>query len=353
MMNIKRKVIDDNMHYLPADLFSNEKIMRGFLDCVPFTFGLEASLAKTPDGTKDQLVLQYPKGQDILNYVDGDYSLEAKIEAMDEAGVDIAILRMPVWQEWLPIDMCKYVNEGAAEMCKQSGGRLKANAVVPPWGRKEDIYELERCVGELGMVGAQLAVCYGNLFLDDEKFRPYLRVLNNKKIPAIIHHTPGVNCLNNFTDFTVLRRELGRLIVQMTGVGREVYSRMFDELPDLIFIHTMLGGNWFGNLEILAPRQAAKKESMDRLSSGLDRESYDRYMRNNIYFDACHALSWGKNALECAVKQHGADHILLGSSFPVFYEWLDRSVESINALEIAQEEKDLILGGNAARIFNL
>ena len=43
----------------------------------------------------------------------------------------------------------------------------------------------------------------------------------------------------------------------------------------------------------------------------------------------------------------------MGSSFPVFYEWLAGSVASIKELDITQEEKDLILGGNAEKIFNL
>ena len=273
---------------------------------------------------------------------------------MDEVGVDIALLRMPVWQEWLPLDMCKIVNDQAAEMCRQSEGRLYANAVLPPWGRKEDIYELERCLGELGMVGVQFACCYGDKFLDDELFKPYLKVLNEKKVPCAIHHTPGQNAFGNFADYTPLRRELGRIHVQATAVGREVYSGMFDEFPDLKFIHTMFGGNWFALKDILAPHVSKqKKEAMNRLATNVDREAYDRYLANNIYFDMTHPMSWSKDQLELAVKTCGADHLLLGSSFPVFYEWMARSVGSVKALDVSQEEKDLMLGGNAAKLFNL
>lgn len=350
----KNRVIDDNMHFLPTDLFTNEKVLKGFLYSAPITLGMKAYLDKTPDGTKDQIVLATDDGSEILNYVEGDYTLETKIRAMDEAGVDIAMLRMPVWQEWLPLEMCKIVNDQAAEMCRRSEGRLVANAVVPPYGRSEDVDELKRCLEDLGMVGVQLACCYGNHFLDDELFRGYMKVLNDLKVPAVVHHTPGQNAFGNFKEYTVLRRELGRLNVQAAAVGREIYSGMFDEFPDLKFVHTMLGGNWFGLQNILAPHKSTKKkEAMNRLATNVDRDAYERYMANNIYFDACHAMSWGKDQLECAVKAHGADHILMGSSFPVFYEWLARSVESINALDVTQEEKDLILGGNAARIFNL
>ena len=348
------KVIDDNMHFLPTDLFTNKKILNGFLYSAPITLGVKAYLDKTPDGKKDQIVLATDSGEEILNYVEGDYTLETKIQAMDEAGVDVAMLRMPVWQEWLPLEICKEVNDQAADMCKKSGGRLVANAVVPPWGRPEDLDELKRCMEELGMVGVQLACAYGNKFLDDELFDPYMKYLNEKKIRAVIHHTPGQNIFAPFEDYTVLRREMGRVDVQAAAVGREIYSGMFDKYPNLVFVHTMLGGNWFGFQNLLRPHHSTKKkEAMNRLATNVDAEAYDRYLKNNIYFDACHPMSWGKDQLECAVKVCGADHILMGSSFPVFYEWLARSVESINALDITEEDRKMILGGNAAKLFNL
>lgn len=86
---------------------------------------------------------------------------------------------MPVWQEWLRLDTCKIVNDNAADMCRRSNGRLYANAVLPPWGGKENLYELERCIKELGMVGVQPMCHYGQLYLDDEAFKPYLKVLND------------------------------------------------------------------------------------------------------------------------------------------------------------------------------
>lgn len=348
------KVIDCNMHFLPTDLFTNKKILNGFLYSAPITFGIKTYVDKTPDGKHDQVVVATEDGQEILNYVEVDYTLEAKLQAMDEVGVDVAMLRMPVWQEWLPLEICKEVNDQAADMCKKSNGRLVANAVVPPWGRPEDIDELKRCVEELGMVGVQLACSYGNKFLDDPLFKPYMKYINDHNIPAVIHHTPGQNSFGMFQEYTPLRRELGRITVQATAVGRELYSGMFDEFPNLKFVHTMFGGNWFALQNLLAPHVSTKKkEAMNRLATNITREDYFRYLKNNIFFDSTHPMSWSKEELECAVQVCGADHILLGSSFPVFYEWMARSVGAINALDITEEDRTLILGGNAARIFNL
>jgi predicted TIM-barrel fold metal-dependent hydrolase len=77
------------------------------------------------------------------------------------------------------------------------------------------------------------------------------------------------------------------------------------------------------------------------------------YLERNIYFDISHAPPWGKPQLECAVKVLGADHILYGGSYPLRREWFLKGIDFIRNLEISEEEKSLILGENAARLFNI
>ncbi|MGW4729432.1 amidohydrolase family protein [Streptomyces shenzhenensis] len=345
-------VVDINIHHLPEDLFSNPKILNGFLDSAPRGFGEIARVAELEDGRK-QLILEKPAGFQNLNYVDGDYSADAKLAAMDEAGVDYGIMRVPVWQEWLPLETCREVNDNAHEIVKRSDGRLFATACVPPWGGKENIYELERCVKELGVVGVQLACHYGQLYLDDPVFEPYLKVIEKLDIPVIVHHTPLPVEWRSVIDYTNLRREFGRIVDQATAVGRELFSGMFDRMPGLRFVHTMLGGNWFANTALLTPHKSNKKEAIDRLDpTGGDK--IQRYLRDNIFFDLTHPHSWGKEQVECALKVNGADHYMFGSSFPVFYGWMSQGVEFIkDTVEVSDEERELVLSGNAKRLFRL
>ena len=344
-------IIDINMHHLPEDLFDNEEILNGFLSTAPRGYGEIAYMGKTESGAR-QIIVEKPKGYQNLNYVEGDYSLEMKLKAMDDNGVDIAILRTPVWQEWLRIDTCKAVNDRFADICKRSGGRLFATACVPPWGGKENIYELERCVKELGMVGVQLACHYGKLYLDDEVFKPYLKVINDMGIPVVVHHTPGPVNWEPIYEYTNVRRELGRITDQATAVARELYSGMFGEFPNLKFIHTMLGGNWFGLASLINPKKGKKKEAMQRLDTS-ESERVQGYMKNNLFFDTTHPASWGKDVVECAIKVCGADHILFSSSFPVFYNWMSDGVECMKTLDISDEDRSLVMSGNAIRLFNL
>ena len=153
-------------------------------------------------------------------------------------------------------------------MCKKSKGRLYGTACVPPWGGKENLKELERCIKDLGFVAVQVACHYGQVYLDDVAFKPYLKVLNDMKVPVVVHHTPLPVRYESILDWTNLRREMGRIMDQMTAVGRELFSGMFDEFPNLKFIHTMFGGNWFANQKLMTPKAGKKKEAMMRLDMG-------------------------------------------------------------------------------------
>ena len=345
-------VVDINIHHLPEDLFTNPKILNGFLDSAPRGFGEIARVA-TMDNGKKQLILEKPKGYPNLNYVEGDYSAESKLAAMDDAGVDYGIMRVPVWQEWLDLETCKAVNDNAFDIVKRSNGRLFATACVPPWGGKENIYEVERCVKEYGAVGVQLACHYGELYLDDEVFEPYLKVLNELNVPVIVHHTPLPVEWKSIIDYTNFRREYGRIMDQGIAVGRELFSGMFEKFPNLRFVHTMLGGNFFANTALLTPHKSNKTEAMTRLDSG-GGDKIKGYLENNIFFDLTHPHSWGKAQIECALKVNGADHYLFGSSFPVFYGWMSQGVEFVrDTIEISDADRDLVLAGNAIRLFNL
>ena len=344
-------IIDCNMHHLPEDLFKNDKTMDGFLSTAPRGFGEIASL-ETMENGKKHLILEKPQGYHNLDYVEGDYSLEAKLRAMDDAGVDAGHLRVPVWQEWLRLDTCKVVNDNAADMCRRSNGRLHANAVLPPWGGKENLYELERCLKELGMVGVQLACHYGQLYLDDAAFKPYLKVLNDLKVPVIVHHTPLPVYWQSIYEFTNLRREFGRIVDQATALGRELFSGLFEEFPDLVFIHTMFGGNWFANQQLTTPHKSKKNEALNRFDT-TEADRIQHYLEHNIFYDMTHPASWGKEQVECAIKVCGADHMLFGSSFPVVYSWMSDGAEFVKQLDITEEQRELILSGNARRLFRL
>ena len=344
--------IDANMYWLPEELFTNEKMLAEFMRCIPEVYGVHARWEEIPGVGKKQIVLEEPKGCENLNYVQGEYMIEKQLEDMDKADVEKAILKIPCCHTWLSLEMCRKFNDGLAEHVKKRNGRFAALAVVPPYGGKEAIYELERCIKELGMTGVQISSHYGNKYLDDEIFRPFFAKLNEMKLPAYVHHSPVPVDHSSITDYTNLRRSYGRCMDQTIAIGREVFGGLFDEFPDVKLVHSMLGGAFFSYLSSMfrkKPTQA--QDTVKRFDTDTDR--FCDQIRENIFYEVSHAQPWGKELMECAVKILGADHIIFGTSYPVRAEWLTDGPQFVQNLDLAQKDKDLILGENASRIYRV
>jgi len=344
-------IIDSNMHWLPENLFKDESLRDSFINCVPCAYGEYAKIATIPGTNLQQIVIAKPKGYENLNYAENQYDSKTQLSDMDEAGVNIAMLRMPCWQEWLTLEMCKIVNDRLADHVKRHPDRFRAIAVVPPWGTKECLYELERCIEELDFCGVQLAAHYGNLYLDQEEFQPYFKRLNQLNVPIVVHHTPLPVDYRSIVSYTNLRRIYGRCVDQATAVGREIFSGMFEKYPNLKLIHTMLGGGFFAFVNLLVPMKSDVKEEIERFD--ITANKVRGYLERNIYFGITHAPPWGKPQLECAVKVLGAEHILYGGSYPLRREWFLKGVEYVRSLQISEKEKSMILGENAIRLFKI
>ncbi len=343
-------VVDANMHWLPEALFSDSALLDTFIGAVPRQYGIHAKVTPVPGKDLRQIVIEMPKGYEVLNYAENQYDPKEQVSDMDRAKVDKAVLRLPCWQEWVDLDTCKLINNGLAEHTRRNPGRFYALAVAPPWGSKESLREVERCVTKLGFRGVQMAAHYGELYLDEEEFKPYFRFLNQLGVPVVVHHTPLPVEYRSISKYTNQRRQYGRCIAQGTAVGRELFSGMFEEFPNLKLVHSMLGGGFFAFANMLVPPRTGG-DAVDRFQDETDK--IRGYLRNNLYFDVSGAPQWGKAQLECAVKVLGADHILYGGSYPIRRDWFMNGPEYVRSLDISNAEKAKILGENAVSLFKL
>jgi hypothetical protein len=351
--NRSNKIVDINMYWMPEDLFSNEPLLNRFVNSVPKAQGIFARVEPIADRNIRQIIIEQPKGFVNLNYAENQYRLEGQLSDMANAGVDHGIFRMPGWQEWLDLDTCKIVNDALADHVKRSEGHLSALAMAPPWGTAEAKREVERCVKQLGFRGVQMASHYGSLQLDDEAFRSYFSFLNGLGVPVVVHHTSLPVEYGSILDYANLRRQYGRCVAQMTAIGRELFSGMFNDLPNLKLIHSMMGGGFFAYADTLVPPRSSTehKDAVDRFEEQTDRLRHQ--LKENLFFETSGAPQWGKAQFECAVKVLGAKNILYGSSYPVLMKWYFGGIEFVKSLDISEEDKSLILGGNAMRLFNL
>ncbi|MCD8104418.1 MAG: amidohydrolase [Lachnospiraceae bacterium] len=343
-------VIDANLYWVPEQLFTDDALMKRFLG--ETKFGWVGRCEEIP-GTngKKQVVLEKPEGSPNLNYVQGDYVLESMLADLDEAGVDKAVLKVPGCHEWMDLDFCRMFNDGMYEYAKKSGGRLIPLAVIPPYGTQESLAELERCKNELGMNGVQVSAHYGDAYLDDERFSAFFAKVNELEMNVYVHHTPIPAEPQSFLTYNNVRRYYGRCVDQGLAVCREAFSDLFIKYPNIKMVHSMLGGGFFAIANMVFPQQAKKTEDVSRFKS--DSGETEARFREHIYFEMSHAQPWGKTQLECAVKVLGADHIIWGTSYPVRKEWLTDGPAFVRALDVTDEEKELMLHGNAEEIYKI
>ncbi|NLO83924.1 MAG: amidohydrolase [Clostridiales bacterium] len=339
-------IIDANVYWFPEQIFEDDTLLEQFLSEIP-TIPNTAGYVKE-NGDKKQIVIERPIGFAGVDYLQGEYTLEGHLSALKEAGVDQAVMKVPCCHEWLSLDMCRLFNDGMADYAKRSGGVLHALAVIPPWGTAQSLAELDRCYA-LGMRGVQLCAHYRDLYLDDAAFAPLFEKLNELHMTAYIHHTPVPVEFDAVKDYNNLRRSYGRCCDQMIAVSRELFSGMFTRYPNVRVVHSMLGGGFHTYANMMLPPKPQMTDTAARFSQTTDEIS--THMQRNIFFEMSHAQPWGKDQLECAIKTLGADHIIYGSSYPVRREWLMGGTAFVQNLDITEEEKALILGGNAQRLY--
>lgn len=344
-------VIDANLYWFPEELFTDEDAAERFLSEIPFEYGIHGSLRVNPQTGLRQYVIEKPKGSENLNYVQGDYELGTQLSDMDKAGVDRAVLKLSCQQEWMSLETCVRFNTLMAEHAKKSGGRMKALAVVPPHGTKAVFAELERCFEELHVGGVQLSAHYGNLYLDAPEFERFFDYLNEREATCYVHHSPVPVQYDSLTAYNNLRRSYGRCVDQCTAVGRELFSGFFDRHPNVKLVHSMLGGGFFAYASLWLPHRPKAQEAVSRFQD--DNERIREQLKTNLFFEMSHAQPWGREQLTCAVRALGADHILFGSSYPVRKPWLLEGADFVRSLDIGEEEKALILHGNAERLYHI
>ncbi len=158
-------IVDSNVYWLPSELFTDTAMLNSFVRAVPQTFGTRALTEQTDNGVK--IVIEKPNGAHNFDYFEHDYDLNKQLADMDEAGIDIAVLKLPSVQEWLTLDMCRTFNDLQAQRQEESNGRQVGLAVVPPIADDDVIAELDRAINQLHLHGVQLSAHYGNTYLDD------------------------------------------------------------------------------------------------------------------------------------------------------------------------------------------
>lgn len=272
-----------------------------------------------------------------------------RIEDMDRAGIDVQALSAapPQFYYWtdptLGRRLARMQNDHLAELAAGRPDRFVALATVPMQDVDAAVAELEHCVGQLGMRGVEICTNVNGLDLDAPRFRPFFAAAAALDVVVLLH-PHGFTHGERLTEY-YLTNVVGNPLDTTLAATRMIHGGLFEELPQLrvCLVH---GG---GYLPFYASRM---DHSWDRRPEGrhaIAGRAPSSYLRQ-LYVDC---LVYDAAHLAFLVQQMGADHVVVGTDYP--YDMGDDDVVALvtSMTDLPMAERDLILGGTAARLLQL
>jgi len=217
-------------------------------------------------------------------------------------------------------------NEWSCQVAKEHPALIATITLDPVMGREVMVAEIQDKVKNGGARGIKLHPPIGRFYPSDRALWPAYETAAALGVPVVFHaglhpHPSQANTPVEYAHpqhFEAVLRDFPRL----TAVLAHMAVGTVEEFPHLFRPY------------LQAALALAKKYPQ-------------------CHFDTCATLGagWTEAAMAEAIRQVGAERVLFGSDFP-WYEPA-QAAQALLGLKLSQEEKRLILGENARRVFKL
>ena len=234
------------------------------------------------------------------------------LASMDEAGIGKSVIVNFVWQDSA---LCRLANDYVLESAAASGGRLLPFCIVQPAAGDEARAEVERCAraGALGL---------GELRPDNQGFD----LAASPEADLLIWAAKAYNLALLFH----VSEPVGHEYPGKGGLALGSLYRFIEKAPGV----TVIAAHWGGGLPFYGLMPRVKKALA------------------TTYFDtAATRLLYSPGVYRHVISILGVERILFGSDFPFLSQ--RRCLRETKRVDLDEEEKRLILGGNALRLLGL
>ena len=278
---------------------------------------------------------------------------EYRLKEMDECGLSMQILShaYPGIQGVLgaeeAVTKAKIINDDQAVMMQKYPTRFKGFATLPMQDPKAAADELERCVKDLGYLGALINGQTNGEFLDEDKFRIVWERAVALGVPIYLH--PSDPVFDQMRIYEGYRPMLGPAwswnVETASNVMRLIYSGLFEEMPEATLI--------IGHMGETIPYLMARIDEGYWQKGGPDTWKIDKepsyYYKKNVMITT--SGMWNPESLLCAVTALGADRIMFAVDYP--YVHSSYTIGQIEKTPISEEDKEKIFHLNAKKLFGL
>lgn len=306
---------------------------------------------------------------DSAGFVPGDYWTElqgrlldiqdTRLRLMDQHGIDMMILSLnaPAVQA-IPdtgkaVEISRRANDALAEECAKRPDRFRAFAALPLQDPEAASRELERCVKDLGFVGAlvngfsQRSDTNDLLYYDLPQYRSFWTTVAALDVPFYLHPRNPLPQDSRIYEGHPWLMGPTWAFAQETAVHalRLMGSGLFDEHPGLQIILGHMGEGlpymmWrIDNRNAwvkVPPKYPAKRRIAD-------------YFNENFYITT--SGNFRTQTLIDAMLEIGSDRILFSTDWP--FENIDHAADWFDNATISEADRTKIGRTNAKALFNL
>lgn len=294
----------------------------------------------TRDVNMKQMKERGPKLSDIAT----------RLRDMDRMGIDIQAVSPAPSQYYYYADpdfglaLAREINDSIAEIVAMYPDRFVGIGTVPLQDAKMATKELERCVKNLGMRGVEICTNVNGVDLADKRLGLDRFFAKAQELDVVILlHPMGFTHADRMTDY-YFNNIIGNPLESTLAVSHLIFGGVLDRYPRLKFC-VVHGGGYLAHYH--ARMDHGWKVRPDART--IIKKKPSSYLKK-IYFDT---ITFDTGLLDSLIDRYGAKHVLLGSDYP--YDMGDdnpvKLIESVARL--SDEEQNLIMGGNAARLLKI
>lgn len=273
--------------------------------------------------------------------------IEAQVKMMSDFGIDKCVLSYPTSDAHLKLggsqQVAKIFNDNVGDILKSFSDKFIGAAILPVGDSNSMLEELKRAKNDLGFKAISLASSYNGVYLDDNQFLPIYEYAQKNNLPIFVH-SQIVNPIGFERVQDPLLTPVIEYIFDTTiCVGKLLMADIFKNYPNLKFVFAYFGG--------ITCHLANRFDSTYAMLRGInfvkDLEAKPSDYLKNIYVDT--SGDTVKSNFDSALQLVGSEHILWGSDWPAKKD-PRFSIQAISDLNISEEDKKNILGGNLKRI---
>jgi uncharacterized protein len=259
-------------------------------------------------------------------------------------------------------DLARLANDELAAVCRKHPDQFPTFIAALPMNNIEaTLTEIDRAVNELGARGIQVFTNVAGKPLSAAEFRPIFRRMAEHDLPVWVHPMRGPN----FPDYASEQASEAEIWFSFgwpyettACMTRLIYSRLFDELPDLKIITHHMGGMmpYFAGKISLGFRQiffGTPERNPLAEEAGLQHQPIDYYKM--LYADT--ALNGDIAATRCGHSFFGTSSCLFATDAPFDAEHgrglIRNTIKAVEALPITPGRREMIFAGNARSLLKL